>query len=129
MYLYPFWGHTLFGEVGRGTGTGSKRDRGTWTIMLRMWFRRARDPASSTATEIHRKPSLDFSLTGLVYSSMMMFMGLAAINSQANLLFGVFGLMIGILLISGIISRTVLRKLSVSRALPDHGIVGAPMTI
>ena len=36
---------------------------------------------------------------------MMMFMGLAAMNSQANLLFGVFGLMIGILLVSGVISR------------------------
>jgi len=50
------------------------------------------------ATAIRRKPSFDFSVTGLVYCSMMMFMGLAAINSQANLLFGVFGLMIGILL-------------------------------
>ena len=55
-------------------------------------------PAS---TEVRRRPSLDFSVTGLVYCSMMMFMGLAAINSQANLLFGVFGLMIGILLVSG----------------------------
>src|SRR6476619_6183997 len=124
MYLYPFWGHTLFGEVGRGTGTGSKRDRGTWTIMLRMWFRRALDPASSTATEIHRKPSLDFSLTGLVYSSMMMFMGLAAINSQANLLFGVFGLMIGTLLISSVISRIVLRRLALHRVLPELAVVG-----
>ena len=50
-----------------------------------------------TRTPVRRKPSLDFSVTGLVYCSMMMFMGLAAINSQANLLFGVFGLMIGIL--------------------------------
>ena len=54
---------------------------------------------------VRRKPALDFSLTGLVYCAMMMFMGLAAINSQANLLFGVFGLMIGILLVSGVISR------------------------
>jgi uncharacterized protein (DUF58 family) len=37
--------------------------------------------------------------------------------------------MIGILLVSGIISRLVLRKISVSRVLPEHGIVGAPMTI
>jgi hypothetical protein len=49
----------------------------------------------ATATVMHRKPSLDFSITGLVYCSMMMFMGLAAMNSQASLLFGVFGLMIG----------------------------------
>ncbi len=78
---------------------------------------------------VRRKPSLDFSLTGLVYCSLMMFMGLAAINSGANLLFGVFGLMIGILLISGVISRNTLRHLDVRRALPDHGIVGRPMSI
>ncbi|HWP39976.1 MAG TPA: DUF58 domain-containing protein [Tepidisphaeraceae bacterium] len=84
---------------------------------------------SSTRTVVRKKPSLDFSVTGLVYCSMMMFMGLAAINSQANLLFGVFGLMIGILLVSGVISRMVLRKLTVSRVLPEHAVVGQPMTI
>ena len=70
---------------------------------------------------MRRRPSLDFSLTGLVYCSMMLFMGLAAMNSQANLLFGVFGLMIGILLVSGVISRFVLRGMEVSRILPEHG--------
>jgi uncharacterized protein (DUF58 family) len=82
-----------------------------------------------TRTIVHRKPSLDFSVTGLVYCSMMMFMGLAAINSQANLLFGVFGLMIGILLVSGVISRTVLRKLEVRRILPEIAVVGQPTTV
>jgi uncharacterized protein (DUF58 family) len=60
---------------------------------------------------------------------MMLFMGLAALNSQANLLFGVFGLMIGILLISGIISRGVLRRLSLHRILPEHGVVGREMSV
>src|SRR5947209_9108466 len=95
-----------------------------------MFFRRP--PPSShylLATPVRRRPSLDFSLTGLVYCSMMMFMGLAAINSQANLLFGVFGLMIGILVVSGIVSRRVLKKLSVRRQLPDHAMVGAPAVI
>src|ERR1700760_4346951 len=81
------------------------------------------------ATLVRRRPSLDFSHTGLVYCSMMMFMGLAAINSQANLLFGVFGLMVGILLISGIVSRRAMRRLDVRRVLPDHGTVGLPSTI
>ena len=54
-------------------------------------------------TPVRRRPSIDFSLTGVVYVAMMLFMGLAAMNSQANLLFGVFGLMIGILLVSGVI--------------------------
>src|SRR3954470_16791475 len=83
----------------------------------------------ATATVVHRKPSLDFSVTGLVYCSMMMFMGLAAINSQANLLFGVFGLMIGILLVSGVISRLVLKKLELTRVLPEHGVIGQPMNV
>src|SRR5256885_2043461 len=83
----------------------------------------------STATVVHRKPSLDFSITGLVYCSMMMFMGLAAMNSQASLLFGVFGLMIGILLVAGVISKIVLRRLELHRLLPELAVVGQPTTV
>jgi len=83
----------------------------------------------SAATPIRRRPSLDFSLTGLLYCGMMMFMGLAAVNTQANLLFGVFGLMIGVLLVAALISRTVLRRLSLNRLLPDHAVVGEPVAI
>jgi uncharacterized protein (DUF58 family) len=64
-----------------------------------------------------------------MYSSMMMFMGIAAMNTQANLLFGVFGLMIGVLLISGVISRMVLSKLTVRRDLPEAAVVGMPVPI
>src|SRR4051794_15890452 len=71
--------------------------------------------ANPLATPVQRRHALDFSLTGLVYCAMMVFMGLAAINTQANLLFGVFGLMIGILLVSGTISRLVLKRLRVRR--------------
>ena len=60
---------------------------------------------------------------------MMMFMGLAAVNTQANLLFGVFGLMIGVLVIAFVISRAVLRRLKVRRILPEHAVVGKPVTL
>jgi uncharacterized protein (DUF58 family) len=80
-------------------------------------------------TPVRRKPSFDFSLTGLIYCSMMMFMGLAAINQQANLLFGVFGLMIGVLLISGVICRLVLSRLRVRRTLPEYCIIGQSTTL
>src|SRR3954470_8599143 len=86
-----------------------------------MPFRRS---AKHHPNQPKRKPSLDFSLTGLIYTSMMLFMGLAAINSQANLLFGVFGLMIGVLVIAGVISKIVLRKLDVRRVFPDYVVVG-----
>lgn len=83
----------------------------------------------ANATLVRRRPAIDFSLTGIVYVAMMLFMGLAAINSQANLLFGVFGLMIGILLVSGVISRLVLKRLTVQRVLPESGAVGRMLTI
>lgn len=91
--------------------------------------RASSQPRQQYATVVRKKPSLDFSVTGLVYCSMMMFMGLAALNSQANLLFGVFGLMIGILLVSGVISRMVLKRIHVERQLPEHAVVGRPFTI
>lgn len=80
-------------------------------------------------TPIRRRPGIDVSITGLVYCSLMMFMGLAAINTQANLLFGVFGLMVGIGLISLWISGVVLKKLHLERRLPDHAIVGQPTSV
>ena len=78
---------------------------------IAMWrrvsSRRRRGPriklTASSTTPIRRRPNVDFSLTGLIYCGLMLFMGLAAINSQANLLFGVFGLMIGILLVSAVV--------------------------
>lgn len=76
-----------------------------------------------------RKPAIDFSVTGLIFVLMMLFIGAAAVNTQANLLFGVFGLMIGILLVSFSISGLVLKRMRVTRNLPDHLIVGRPGTL
>src|SRR4029079_6725069 len=50
-------------------------------------------------------------------------------NSQASLLFGVFGLMIGILIVSGFISRMVLRGLHLHRGLPELAVAGQTTTI
>ncbi|HVT89424.1 MAG TPA: DUF58 domain-containing protein [Tepidisphaeraceae bacterium] len=85
----------------------------------------ARPPETFT---IHRK-SIELSTTGVMYGVLMSFMGMAAINSQVNLLFAIFGMMIGILLVSGIIGRASLRKLSITRTLPEHGTVGAPIML
>jgi uncharacterized protein (DUF58 family) len=84
---------------------------------------------ASPTTPVRKRPSVDFSLTGAVYCSMMLLIGLAAINSQANLLFGVFGLMIGILLVSALICRLVLTGLIVRRILPEAAAVGQAATI
>ena len=80
-------------------------------------------------TPVRRRPAFDLSLTGLVYALLMMFMGLAAVNTQASLLFGVFGLMIGVLLVSVSISRVTLMRVRVVREMPEAGTVGVPLTI
>src|SRR5258706_15675682 len=85
-------------------------------------------PTVVTAPLIQRRPSLDFSLTGLIFIALMMFMFLAAVNSQANLLFGVAGGMVGVLLVSTSISRLVIMRLRGVRVLPDHAVVGRRMT-
>jgi uncharacterized protein (DUF58 family) len=92
-------------------------------------FRRQPPSSPNRATVLRRRAALKFSITGGVYIGMMLFMGVAAINSQANLLFGMFGLMVGVLLISGMISRLVLRGVSLHRSLPDHACVGEPVTV
>lgn len=56
-------------------------------------------------------------------------MGLAATKSGVNLLYAVFGMMLGILLVSGIIGRIALRKLIADRDLPEHAVVGQPITL
>jgi uncharacterized protein (DUF58 family) len=100
-----------------------------------VWFwrwvtaQRGGEESESSITPVRRRPGVDFSLTGLVYCAMMLFMGLAAITSQANLLFAVFGLMIGILLISAAICRLVLTRLKVERTMPEVASVGQPATI
>jgi uncharacterized protein (DUF58 family) len=109
------------------TQTNLLKFPGRWLIDWTRGGRKSRPPRKPTV--VYRKPSIDFSLTGLIYCSMMMFMGLAAVNTQANLLFAVFGLMIGVLLISMAVCRLVLTKLKVQRVLPDHAVVGQPTTL
>jgi uncharacterized protein (DUF58 family) len=53
-------------------------------------------------------------------------MGVAATNTQANLLFAVFGLMLGVFLASGVLGSLVMKKLSVTRVLPAQMVSGQP---
>ncbi len=53
----------------------------------------------------------------------------AAMNSQNNLLFWVFGVMAAAIAISGIWSHLSIRALTIARLDPKHGLVGEPMVI
>lgn len=60
---------------------------------------------------------------------MTLFLGLGAINSQNNLLFLAFGLMLGAILVSGAYSGMTLMNIEAVRAPLGAGRVGAPMVV
>jgi uncharacterized protein (DUF58 family) len=68
-------------------------------------------------------------LGGLIYIAIAVFIGMAALNTQTNLLFWVFGIMLGGLIVSGLLSGAMLRGVQVERSLPDHGTVDEPLAI
>ena len=76
-----------------------------------------------------RRRATDLSVSGLTYGALIVFMGVAAVNTQANLLFAVLGVMVGVLLVALVLSWVVLRRLEVRRMLPAHAVVGRPVTI
>lgn len=69
-------------------------------------------------------PRLEVTRVGWVFCLLAVFLLLASWNSQANLLFAMFGMMVGVLLVTPLIGRTVLRKLEVRRRLPESVAVG-----
>src|SRR5437868_6942830 len=79
--------------------------------------------------ELLRKPWFDFSLTGLLYCATMFFIVFAAMNGQVNLLFGVFGLMLGILIVTWVVCGLVIARMRVTRTLPEYCFVGQPTTV
>ncbi|MCB9846777.1 MAG: DUF58 domain-containing protein [Phycisphaeraceae bacterium] len=66
---------------------------------------------------------------GIVYCIITTLLGLGALNSQNNLLFGAFGLALGGLLISGIVSGAMLMGLRVTRLGVEPAPEGEPVVI
>lgn len=66
---------------------------------------------------------------GLVFVVTTLLVALGAINSQLNLLYWIFGVAVGALLFSGILSGAVLMGVEVQRMPPERGIAGTPMRI
>ncbi len=66
----------------------------------------------------------EVTLPGLVFVGITLFVMIAAINSQTNLLFFMFGILIGGLIVSVVVSGEMQRKLRVRRMVNDHVVVG-----
>lgn len=68
-------------------------------------------------------------VSGILFIVVTLLLGAGAANSQNNLLFLVFGLAVGAVLVSGIVSGQMMMGLLVRRELPEVGAVGEPLTI
>lgn len=66
---------------------------------------------------------------GIVYAMTTMLIALGALNGPNNLLLWVFGLGVGGLVVSGIISGSALMGLRIDRRVPERATVGQPVSV
>ncbi|MGA1518269.1 MAG: hypothetical protein ACO396_10905, partial [Phycisphaerales bacterium] len=65
-------------------------------------------------------------LAGLLFLAVTLLLGVAAATRPNNLLVWIFGLMLGSILVSGVVSGFMLMKLSVRRLDPRRAVAGEP---
>ena len=68
-------------------------------------------------------------MAGLVYLAITLLVGVAATVRPNNILVWVFGLLLSLILVSGIISGTSLFRMTMRRLDPGHGRVGRPLVV
>lgn len=66
---------------------------------------------------------------GGVYLGAVCLIGLAAFNASVNLLFLVFGIALGVVIVANSTARSALRRVEVTREAPDAVLAGRPFTI
>ncbi len=89
---------------------------------------------SESAPQIltHAAPSRrkrEVTFAGIIFISITFFVMIAAMNSQNNLLFWAFGLMLGGIVIAYVGSWAMLRRLDVRRSLADYAVSGQPLQL
>ncbi len=92
------------------------------TPRLRAWW-------TSLRQRFRPPRRLKFTRAGRVYVGFTLAMGFAAISSGNNLLFLLLGLMLAGITLSGVLSESTLRGLTVSRSLPLEAQAGQPVLV
>src|SRR6188472_3462044 len=72
---------------------------------------------------------LTFTREGKVFVFVTFGLGFAAVNTGTNLMYLVFGFMLSLIILSGVLSEHVLRGLRVARRLPMRAFAGQPALI
>jgi uncharacterized protein (DUF58 family) len=72
---------------------------------------------------------LKFTREGKLFVFVTLGLGFGAVNTGTNLMYLVFGFMLSMIVLSGILSEHVLRKLHITRRLPARAFAGEPMLV
>lgn len=72
---------------------------------------------------------LKFTREGKLFVFVTLGLGFGAVNTGTNLMYLVFGFMLSLIILSGVLSEHVLRKLRVTRRLPSRVFAGEPALI
>lgn len=75
----------------------------------------------------HRR--LRFTREGWVFSALALSIGFIAVNTGHNLFYLVFGLLLGVVIVSGILSERVLRGIEVRRLIPSEVTARIPFAV
>lgn len=98
-----------------------------WLTILMGRFYPKRDEVKKDKTYFFPR-TLKVTKLGKWYIGILLLIGIAAINTGNNLLYLVVGMLLSLIIISGIMSESTLRGLKVKRSLPRRIFAGTPVT-
>lgn len=75
------------------------------------------------------REALDYDVTkeGLIYMALVLVIGIAALNTGNNLLFIIVSAMLAAIVISGVVSATMVRRMEMEVVLPEHVFANTPV--
>lgn len=75
------------------------------------------------------REALDYDVTkeGLIYMALVLVIGIAALNTGNNLLFIIVSAMLAAIVISGVVSATMVRRIEMEVGLPEHVFANTPV--
>jgi uncharacterized protein (DUF58 family) len=97
------------------------------SLILATWVGLVTVPYLARRVALERlRETFDYQVTraGVVYVLVTLVIGIAALNTGNNLLYTVVAAMLAAILVSGIVSAVVLRRLELDVRLPDHVFAG-----
>ncbi len=73
--------------------------------------------------------NLRITFSGLLCVAVLVLVGLAALNGEANLLFLLCGVAVGVMVFSAVAPVLMVRKIAVERTVPEAAVAGRPFTV